>query len=184
MSMPMGMVMVFEAGMVPREKQAAVIAHATGIEASSERHASSQDTELIDMGDWLSDALMSMWRSPMGFDLLKLTWSPSALVCQPSSVIDTRMQSIERVAIACLDKLGVRFGYLTHYTNQLDAEWIEEEILVPLLCEDWNDLVAPLHHFVIHASGIPLPCPETAAVIHASEAGRIVRLGKHRSPFD
>ena len=183
MSMPMGMVMVFEEGVVPREKQEQVVARATGLQTPLERYVHSQDIEVMDTGRWLSSGVMIMSRNPMGCELLKLTWSPNALACEPDSVIDRRMESIERVAIACLDELGTRFGYLTHYSNQLEEAWIEAEVLMPLLCEDWEDLVRLPFHFVTHTSDIPLRCPETATVIYTSKTGRIVRLGKHRSPF-
>jgi hypothetical protein len=180
MSVPMGMVMVLAEGVTSHSQQETVIARAMNLSPPLPRH--SHDSTVLSVGGWLPDGTLIMRRNPMGFELLIARWSPNVL-CQSDARADTIMDMVEQLAIAAVDELGVRFGYLSHYSNHLEKDWIEQQALVPLLCEDWNDLVSPLYHLVMHAADIPLPCPASATVLHESRAGRIIRIGQHRSPF-
>lgn len=180
MSVPMGMVMVLPMGAMDRDQQEATVARAMGLVFPLPRI--SDDSTVLDAGAWLTDGTLALSTNPMGFDVLIARWSPNVL-CRSDTFSEVSMDAIERVAVAAVDGLGVRFGYLSHYSNHLEKDWIEQQVLVPLLSEDWGDLVSPLYHLVMHAADIPLSCPTSAVVLHTSEAGRILRIGQHRSPF-
>ena len=158
-------------------------ARAMGVAAPLARFPSSSDNhEVLDASQWLADGTIAMSSNPMGFAVMRMRWSANVL-CVSEALSDARMASTEAVASAALDQLQPRFGYLTQYSEQLDDPWIEQRVLAPLLAEDWDDLISSLYHLVIMAEVLPVVLPDHARVIHTSVAGRVARLGPHRSPF-
>jgi hypothetical protein len=137
---------------------------------------------VVDAGSSVLDATMSGFESPMGFAVLSLCWSSNAL-CQSNQLTGQRMDLIEAVATVVVDQLRPRFGYLTHYSDGLEEDWLESLVFVPLLAENWHHLASPSYHLVAYAPTVSLPRPANSTVLHASDAGTILRLREHRSPF-
>ena len=120
----------------------------------------------------------TVWlHSPVGFDVLKCRFNANALLGERA---DTTMAGIVATLWEGLDQLGATYGYFTVYADELDTQWIESNVLVSLLIDDWEHL----HSLLLHLEVRPLPFdPKDGAVVRQSDRGYLVQRGPTMNPY-
>jgi hypothetical protein len=79
----------------------------------------------------LADGRIGLESNAVGFDLLYLRFSTNEYARTPEKVIDWT----DDFAVLG-QRLRAVFGFMTRYEHELDASWLEQNVLVPLLLEE------------------------------------------------
>lgn len=133
--------------------------------------------------DQIVEFVSSQRYSAMGF-WISITRLPTHWFINEQTS-DEIMNFSERMMIHFLRTLSPLFGYLSIYDNQLEEDWLESEVLSPLLLGESDILISDSYHYLILSPAIHLPMrPSWLVVDTTPSGGSLVCTGTQKNPFD
>lgn len=178
MSDPIGIVLIMEKSLSISDISRAL---------SSEIKLDEEDRNGLCDVIWALGGNLILRRHHNRFDIIKLLFRHGPLLDDNKGSSDSAMEAIERLMVAAIENLDLSYGYFSVHPYDVTDEWIENEVLVPLMKRDWDRLSAD-RYISFHLFALPQNILDevepTATVLHNSLRGRLFRLDESRNPFD